>query len=564
MKKIWMIALALCLLFTGCGGRSTPAVDTGEKLPVDAAAEAEIRRALSMMIDRDYIAGTIGQAGQMPATTFVPKGMTDYDGTEFYKNSGGGFGTDDYRGNYASAIEILRKYYRYDERTGQFLDFPTLRFLYNNSESHKAVGEYLQALYGGVSIELKLENQEWNTFLATRAAGEFDIARNGWVADYKDPTCFLELFTSQSGNNDVGFGKGSHKDAAIYTMDLRDLGYDVHVEKGTWAQTYDVIIALAQKETDSKTRYGLLHRAEQMLLETGAVCPIYFDTDVYMLSPRVKGFYANPLGNKFFSQTTLNGGGHLSVCLASEPESLDPGLCSTVDGATVLSHLFSGLARWDENGNIVADCAEELPQPVYDDAGTVTYTYKLKPGLTWSDGSMLTASDFVYAWGRAASAELGSDYGYLMQPIEQVTAEDDRTLRVTLNSPVPYWNELLAFPTFFPVKQGLGENWAANANTFVSNGAYKMTGWRHDSLISLEKRSGYHGQVTMDKLDFYLSDDANNMLTNYKNGTWQLIDQVPTNEMAALKNQYPNDFKVDPRLGTYYICFNINKSLAPK
>lgn len=556
MKKLILLLLALCLLLAGCA-RQTENPDTSEKLPVDQAASEEIRRALGMLIDRDYIANSIGQAGQTPADGFVPMGMEDY-----YKGGYYAADRDSYRENFANAITILRKYYRYDEKTGKFLDFPELGYLYNTAESHKAVGEYLQAVYAGVGIRLHLENQEWNTFLSTRAAGDFDMARNGWVADYDDPSCFLELFASQAGNNDVGFGTGDHGKAKLYSMDLTDLGYDVQVENGTWAQTYDVLIGLARTCADQNVRYELLHRAEKLLMQTGAVCPIYFDTDVYMLDPGVKGFYSNSMGNKFFGQTTY-GNGSISVCLASEPESLDPGLCSTVDGASVLSHLFAGLARWDEKGGVVADCAESLVQPTYNEDGTVSYTYTLKPGLTWSDGSALTAGDFVYGWNRAASAELGSDYAYLMDIVKQVEAPDDRTLQVTLTGSVPYWEQLLAFPTFFPVKQGLGEDWAANANTFVCNGAYAMESWRHDSLIVLKKRTDDE-RITMDEIRFFLSDDANNMLTNFKNGTWQMIDHVPTNEMQALQSQYPTAFVIAPRLGTYYVCFNINRSLQPK
>ena len=555
MKRFLIVMLCL-LLLTGCGKKEAP-VDTGKKQPVDLAAEQEIRCALSMLVDRNYIASAIGQAGQIPADSFVPNGMEGY-----YK--GGYYDTDAYEENYANAIAVLRKYYRYDEKTGKFLDFPTLNYLYNTAESHKAVGEYLQALYAGVGIELRLENQEWNTFLSTRASREYDMARNGWVADYTDPSCFLELFTSASGNNDIGFGTGKHQSAMLFSVDLTDLGYDIKVENGTWAQTYDVLVDLSQKAVDQSVRYELLHRAERLLMQTGAVCPIYFDTDVYMLSNKVSGFYLNPLGNKFFTESAVKGGGDISVCLASEPESMDPGLCSTVDGATMLSHLFAGIAKWTAEGTVAADCVEELVQPEVLEDGTVRYTYTLKEGLTWSDGSKLTAGDFVYAWDRAASPALGSDYGYLMNIVEKATALDDRTLEVILKGNVPYWNELLAFPTFFPVKQGLTENWAANADTFVCNGAYTMDSWRHDSRITLKKRPGYQGRVTMERINFYLSDDANNMLTNYKNGTWQLIDTLPTNEIATLKKQYPTEFKTASKLGTYYICFNINKSLKPR
>ena len=85
-------------------------------------------------------------------------------------------------------------------------------------------------------------------------------------------------------------------------------------------------------------------------------------------------------------------------------------------------------------------------------------------------------------------------------------------------------------------------------------------------MITLEKNGNYHDaeSVTMEKIRFYLSDDANNMLSNFKNGTWLLIDNVPTNEVAALKKQYPDEFIIAPQIGTYYLCWNINADLTPK
>ncbi|MBQ8005197.1 MAG: hypothetical protein IJ303_02670, partial [Clostridia bacterium] len=121
--------------------------------------------------------------------------------------------------------------------------FPTLTYLYNTSDSHKAIGEYLQAALKNAGITMNLENQEWNTFLETRKNGDYSIARNGWLADYNDPICFLDMWTSGSGNNDVQFGKGAHKDLAMYNLDLTALGYETKVENGTWAQTYDVLIS---------------------------------------------------------------------------------------------------------------------------------------------------------------------------------------------------------------------------------------------------------------------------------------------------------------------------------
>ena len=608
MKKriALLLAAVMVLSMAACGSKTeTPAttaaasdaateapadtgkVDTSNMTPEEkAAAEAEIRYAISLLYDRNYIVEEITQAGQVPASSFVAMGMTDADGSEFYKNAGHNDGfngywnvaEDAYEDNFAKAIEILSKYYDYDETTGQFTNFPTLTYLYNTSDAHKAIGEYLAATLASVGITMNLENQEWNTFLNTRKAGDYSVARNGWVADYNDPICFLDMWTSASGNNDVQFGKGDNATVKAYSLDLTPYGLDTKVENGTWAETYDVLISAIKSCTDNDNRYAMMHIAEDMLMDTGCIVPLYFYTDIYMLDDSVHGFFSNPLGYKYFYKCDVDGKtDSINVCIASEPEVLDPALNSAVDGATLDSHLFAGLAKWDTGADgkleIVADCAEALTEGVVNEDGTVTYTYTLRDGLKWSDGQDLKASDFVFAWKRAASEELGADYGYMFENVKgypndlAVEATDDKTIVVTLNNAVAYWNELLAFPAYFPVREDVvaNEAWCTDASTFVSNGAYKMTGWDHNSVITLTKNDHYWDaeNVTMKEIKFYLSDDSNNMLTNFKNGDWLLIDEVPTNEIATLKTEYPTEFVVAGQIGTYYVCWNINENLLP-
>lgn len=269
----------------------------------------------------------------------------------------------------------------------------------------------------------------------------------------------------------------------------------------------------------------------------------------------------------------------LNVCLASEPDTLDPALNSAVDGATMIAHLFSGLAKWsqDANGNLilVPDCAQELVNGVNNADGTVTYTYKLRDGLKWSDGKDLTAFDFEFAWNRAASEDLGADYAYMFEVVDgyadgklNIKAVDAKTFQVTTANYVAYWNELLAFPVYFPVREDVvaNEGWATDPSTYVGNGPYKMVGWDHNSLISLEKNPYYvdAAQVTLDVLNCYLSDDANNMLANFESGAWQMIDDVPTEEINALKVKYPTEFVIAGQIGTYYVCWNVNENILPK
>ena len=603
MKKLiaMLLALAMVLSLAACGGKTeepaateAPATEAAVEMTAaeKAAAEAEIRYAIALLFDRNYIVEEIGQAGQLPASSFVAMGLTDADGSQFYQNAGHSDEFDGYynvakeafEANYAEAYAILSKYYEVDEN-GMFTNFPTLTYLYNTSEGHKAIGEYLQSALAAVGITMNLENQEWNTFLNTRKNGDFSIARNGWLGDYNDPISFLDMWTSISGNNDAQYGKGAHADLAIYDLDLTSYGYDIVVEDGTWAETYDVLISTIKGCTDNETRFALMHLAEDILMETNGLVPLYYYTDPYLLDESVEGFFAIPLGYKFLYKTSVNGDTtSLPVCLGSEPDTLDPALNSAADGAITILHLFSGLAKWDqdENGNLVIapDCAEELPEGVVNEDGTVTYTYTLKEGLKWSDGVDLTAKDFEFAWKRASNPDTGADYGYMFDVIKgyndgaiDVTATDDRTLVVTLNNAVAYWNELLAFPTYMPVREDVvaNEAWATDASTYVSNGAYTMTGWDHNSVITLTKNADFHNAdaVTMNELKFYLSDDDNNMLTNWKADTWLVVDSMPTNEIPALKAEYTgrtdvrDEYVVGSQIGTYYVVWNMNEPLLP-
>ena len=276
-------------------------------------AKAEIRNAVSLLLDRNYIVNDIAQGGELPASSFVAMGLTDADGSQFYQNTGVSDKFDGYfdpsaealQSNYDSAVETLKKYYKYDEASKKFTDFPSMTYLYNTNESHKAIGEYIQSALAGVGITLNLENQEWATFLNTRKKGDFSIARNGWLADYNDPISFLDMWTTASGNNDVQFGKGDHAALKNYSLDLTEFGYETKVENGTWAETFDVLISDIKSCTDKDKRYKLMHKAEDMLMATGCLTPLYYYTDLYMLNKSVKGFFSNPLGYKYFMYCTI-------------------------------------------------------------------------------------------------------------------------------------------------------------------------------------------------------------------------------------------------------------------
>jgi peptide/nickel transport system substrate-binding protein/oligopeptide transport system substrate-binding protein len=338
-----------------------------------------------------------------------------------------------------------------------------------------------------------------------------------------------------------------------------------------WTE-YEALITEIKTTTDVAHRVELMHKAEDILMGTAAVIPIYYYNDLYLQKTDVEGIYSNLFGFKFFQFATLPRD-VLKINLASEPAKVDPALNSSVDGACLAVNMFEGLYTYDKDGNLQPALAENTE--VSEDG--MTYTFTLRDGLKWSDGTDLTAKDFEYSWKRAAAPETGADYGYMFDAIAQkdgaldVTAsEDGKTLTVNLVAPCAYFLDLAAFPAYLPVPQAQVEAaegwetnpgaWAAEAG-FVTNGAYTMESWKHEESIVLKKNDNYYraDEVSIPEIDLMLSADDTAILAAYNSGDLDFADTVPTNEIAALMEK--PDFHVIDNLGTYYAAFNVNSPL---
>lgn len=344
------------------------------------------------------------------------------------------------------------------------------------------------------------------------------------------------------------------------------------VDPADWA-AYDTLIAEVKTTTDYAEREAKMHEAEDILMETGAICPIYYYNDIYMQKSDVTNIYSNLYGFKYFmfaeaADTTL------SLNLASEPDTLDPALNSSVDGACLVVNSFAGLCSYDADGNVQLDVAADYT--VSEDG--MTYTFNLLPDLKWSDGSEFTANDFVYAWNRAVAAETAADYAYMFDVIARnedgtlnVTAsEDGQSLTIVLGSPCAYFLDLCAFPAYYPVKQSAVEaaaDWQTNPGAwcqeagFVSNGAYTCTSWTHDQSMTYTKNPYYHkaDDVKVETLNFMLSAEDTVIFAAYNAGDLDFIDTVPTDEIQNLLDN-PEFYIVD-NLGAYYVSFNVNSPL---
>ena len=221
----------------------------------------------------------VTQTGQVPADAFVPYGVPDADPEgEDFRTVGGGYWTvpetqEQYAANVAEARELLAQA-GYPGGAG----FPVVVYSYNNDPSHEAIAQALQQQWqSALGVTVTLESNDWSAFLADRKAGNYQIARNSWVADYSDPCCFLDLWRTGSGNNDAQY---SNPD-------------------------YDALIDAAKAAADPAQRMELLHQAEDLLMgEDWVLGPIYFYTQTYLLDPGLDGVYYTPLGNFFFGEVT--------------------------------------------------------------------------------------------------------------------------------------------------------------------------------------------------------------------------------------------------------------------
>jgi len=261
-----------------------------------------------------------------------------------------------------------------------------------------------------------------------------------------------------------------------------------------------------------------------------------------------------------------SGNDTLVVNIGPDPDTIDPALNSAVDGGTLILHCFEGLYSIGKDGTPVPAQAESVD---ISDDGTV-YTFHLRDGLKWSDGKPLTANDFVYAWNRAISPDTAADYAYMFEVIDgydegklNVTAPDDKTLVVKLKNMVPYFLELTAFPTYYPVRQDIiekyGEAWATKPESYIGNGAYKIIDWVPGSHITMEKNQYYwnYKNLGMSKIKFVLMSDENAQLTAFQNGEILFTDGIPTDAIDAWRDK--PEFHLQGQLGTYYVSFNTKR-----
>jgi oligopeptide transport system substrate-binding protein len=275
----------------------------------------------------------------------------------------------------------------------------------------------------------------------------------------------------------------------------------------------------------------------------------------------------------------------ISLNLGDDPPQLDSALATDVISFKILGQVGEGLVRYGEGGRIEKGSGQAADWVVSDDG--LTYTFKLKDGLRWSDGRPVTADDFKFAWLRVLDPKVGSSYNYQLFYIrgasawskldmgspdfdqqyralrEQVGIQvlDAQTLQVQLEHPTPYFLSLLGTPTYFPQRQDLvqkyGPRYATEADTLVSNGPFQIAEWNRGRNIIMVKNPYYwdHKQVRLTRIEWKMVENSVTAINLFEAGELDLVG-LPGNQASQYEGR--PGFHREAVSQTIYLAFNLD------
>jgi oligopeptide transport system substrate-binding protein len=262
----------------------------------------------------------------------------------------------------------------------------------------------------------------------------------------------------------------------------------------------------------------------------------------------------------------------VSYVLEAEPSRLDPAMTTTLPENNTELQLFEGLTRLDE---------QDMPQPALAKSWEIspdgkTYTFHLRDGIRWSDGTAITAQDIEYSWKRVMNPDVASENAYMMFPIDKaeayfnkkasahevgVTALDDQTLQVRLQNPTAYFLNLTANHCYYAVPRKIVEanpdTWASDAETMICSGPFKITRWIHSSQIDMVKNDAYWDAdaVKLSHMEFPISDSQATRLTLVESNQANMTVEPPPSDQTRLEKM--GLYRIAPYLGAYYYVFNV-------
>lgn len=267
----------------------------------------------------------------------------------------------------------------------------------------------------------------------------------------------------------------------------------------------------------------------------------------------------------------------LNVHNGGDPTSLDPHKVSGDWENRIVGDIFEGLTTEDRGAQPIPGQAESWT--ISDDG--LTYTFNLRDGVAWTDGTPVTAGDFAFAFKRLMDPATAASYAYLQYPIKNaeainggkitdlgelgVKAIDDKTLEITLEQATPYFLSALTHYTAYPIPQHVveakGSEWVKLEN-LVTNGAYKPTEWIPGSHVTTVKNEAYYdaANLKIDSVKFFVLEDESAALKRYRAGEFDILTEFPTDQYEWMKTNLPGEPRVAPFAGLYYYVINHNKA----
>jgi len=267
-----------------------------------------------------------------------------------------------------------------------------------------------------------------------------------------------------------------------------------------------------------------------------------------------------------------------------EPEGLDPHIVTGESENKIVSALFEGLVTKNPE-TLEAEPGVAESWEISED-GTV-YTFHLREDSLWSNGDTVTAEDFVWSWMRLLTPELGAQYNYNLFPVENaeryangeikdfnlvgVKALDDFTLQVQLNSPTPYFLQLLDHYSTFPVHRPTIEQFGtisdqlspwARVGNLVGNGPFTLTEWQINSHLRVEKNPDYWDadKVRLNAVVFYPTENLVTEDRMYRDGQLHRTKEILLDRIAGYRAERPEEVTIEPWLGSYFYMFNTTKA----
>ncbi|CEQ08481.1 oligopeptide transporter [[Clostridium] sordellii] len=517
------------IVLTGCSSTNKKESTSKNQIdPFKVLENEDARKAISLAIDKEQMTNVILNDGSKPVNRFVPDGLAFNEAGKDYREVAGEMG-------YGHNDDEAKKSW---DKVKKELNFDTVEFefLTTDTEQSKKIAEFIQSELQDALEGVTVKIQQLPTKLKTEkgSAGDFQLSIAGWGADYPDPLTFLEIYYPEVGRYAINVG---YKD-----------------------EEYKNLISKAKESTTIDESWDSYMKAEKILLDSGFITPLYQKGGAYLEKEYIKDVANYSFGpqTSYKWAKVSNGKNEINTTSSSDISSMDTAKASDSTSFETINNVMEGLVRVDLKNELIPGMAESWEKS----SDAKTWTFKIRPDAKWSNGDPVTAHDFEYAFIRNLTPETACEYAYVMYDIKGaedfnlgktkdsssvgVKAIDDHTLEVKLNRPVNYFDQLMAFPVFFPVNQKVvetyGDDYGTSKDKLVFNGPFVMDSWKIEDQYGLKKNEKYwdNKTVNLDKVNFKVVKDINAAVNLYETGE---IDKVVLASEHVDKYKDSKEFK---------------------